>query len=602
MKKHLFDYAFSSLVIASLIYVVYLGCPSPDVHFLKHSADFFDWHLRTNAIHNAHFFWKADAFWLKYWPGIQVWTPTFVEILYVTVFSALAAITGVIALSRSLGGKKLHGFICGSLGVLSILCLFGSDVTILPVVCWLPWGVYFSLQVLSASFKLSILSSVALYLVSLRLAEASSGLVLLVLVAQLGITFSLYMQTDRRIGFKGVRCLLLMLCLLVPLISSFIEVPVAKLPAYPHLARVVPDDGIAGEVLPLYGPSYGTAVIDRQALKSIYEPITLSALTLATVFFLLSMSLPLGRVRPLFFAALFCLFASLADAMFKESISHIMPAFSLTRVLPKVMAHAVAPVMLGIFLLIFSVAVSVLGAHRNFSVALCVMLLMLGVGGESSSRFPLRAGVSISEKNISFISDAKAFALNDELKRVINSPSLYLFKTQGLWLASSQEKINNLVFTPLMQLGEVIDAFPKQSENELSLAADGNLRTFWTSRSGGQKGKEWLLIKLEKETSIQGIELQAGRSYTDFPRGFRISFGDECDIGKKNSFKLVYEAGDWPGVVRYTSDGFPYYSDQSLVQVSFDTSEKTSCILIEQTKDNVSFDWTVAEIGLSVSN
>ena len=68
-----------------------------------------------------------------------------------------------------------------------------------------------------------------------------------------------------------------------------------------------------------------------------------------------------------------------------------------------------------------------------------------------------------------------------------------------------------------------------QNPKNAPLAIDGNPRTRYDTRAAQTPGM-WFQIKLPSETAVAGIELDAGTSTQDFPRGYQVELSDD---GKK---------------------------------------------------------------------
>ena len=117
---------------------------------------------------------------------------------------------------------------------------------------------------------------------------------------------------------------------------------------------------------------------------------------------------------------------------------------------------------------------------------------------------------------------------------------------------------------------------------------DSNLNSRWSSKRI-QQGGEVFKVSLNNPLRMGKVVIDAGKTHTDFPRGFKIEIIDEA-----GNSKIIFNKADWIGPVRFTEKGYPYFGPQSRVEVPINDKVKT--LIITQIGKDTFFHWSIAEL------
>ena len=180
------------------------------------------------------------------------------------------------------------------------------------------------------------------------------------------------------------------------------------------------------------------------------------------------------------------------------------------------------------------------------------------------------------------------------------SPSLNVIKTYGASIIDLNKNSQN-EFRSIRKLKPTIITSHQDKPRRYKRMFDRNPLTRWSPSIGEQKGTEWILIALNAQYLISGIEISTGNFKSDFPRGIKIEVAENCDVENNLTdikFKTHYDIKEWYGAVAYTKHGYPYFAGQNDLKFRFPLPLLSQCILIEQIGKDRYFDWSVAEINI----
>ena len=549
-------------------------------------------HLRWNSV----FIWPA-------------WLTSFVAI-FSTSFSsfmdgvgALLIVSGRALLALPRGGEEkrfhslLHG---GALGVLTTVVLhlvFGRDTLLIVSLATVPWIVLALREANRRSSLLSYIICAGIVLVS-NLLLGPLGLPVAIICAAIACLLELPSENNQGGTTHSSRAILWCILFIPPLLVSFYN---GELPwNYPATAHLVPDDGVPGIVRPLVGPDTPIPFLDRTALKAALAPIVVPIIVLALWFFTLSRaddgdSSPRRR----FAGMLLLLAAALTwDTVFHERWSEIGPLAALERILPGTSPIGLAPLTLGVSLMI----ALALGSARYGSGA---VLLVVGIlGGAFVTESPWRHGIT-GASPLLFRAESWRHSQSEILfgldrsarERVLASPSLAVMLASTPDARSVGALKSDVGFRRMPA-----DLFVSANADQISHLRDHDPSTRWTASSGGQSGAEWIAVRFHEPHLLDGLLLDTGGFTTDFPQGLRFSLLDSCPSGPLSAdrseypWRSILSTPQWHGPFLLTSADLPYFGNQSDVRVRFHEPLSVRCLLIEQTGVRPVFDWSIAEL------
>ncbi len=448
--------------------------------------------------------------------------------------------------------------------------LFGIDLALFSTIAWIPW-------VSSTSYAPDLRRRMLLL--------AISGLLLLLSswqlsVLALGAAFLLSDQSRLGVLPAERRLRVALLILAIMLAAS---APLPEVPAYPRLAHLVPDDGLPGNMRPLFGPELPLPVINREVSRFLFPAY---AWGLCLLFIALRRFHAPSSRRRWNIATCAFLLVGLDGWPLDEALTSIMPLQSFTRIIPGLFLFPLAP-----FVLAFGVF-SALQASihlRSRLAALCLWcVLLLPIGSA------LHAGALLPSRIDSLVRQAM-YVGDPALTRIVVSPSHEALRALG-WGNVRRRTLNTLSKHHISTFPVTIESSAPEG---LSALADHNRQTRWTPAKGSQSGSEWLRLRFQSPIRVNGLLLVTGPYESDFPRGLRVRYGESCEEypALLSTPRIAFESPSWQGRVQLTKAGYPYFAGQEDVDLLFPSTIETDCLLIEQTAE-ASFDWSVAELLL----
>jgi hypothetical protein len=504
-----------------------------------------------------------------------------------------------------------RGALLAALTTLFLGKLFGSDLVILTSLTWLP----LLLWVLLRAQKLCALSPLLWILLvvffSFRISSSAHQFTILLL----GVAVFLLPRSGRTtvlwLGF-----------LLLSLRGFDFSLP--AIPHYPALARVVPDDGVAGLVRPLLGPGFELQIIDRRFIRDCFFGPAL--LMLLLVFWQISfltirwlrgrkaasfstaedatvrrgmdnyslplctsassvvenfcsrMLVPLSLVRRSEKVSAIIALCIACDCLLPEELALIAPLQTLARVLPGLFLYPLTPIFCAIIPLLL-----VLQLHKFRPLA----LLLLGVTALS-----LSSGTLLQRREATTLTQLRNGVVAPE---IAVSPSLALFIRYGVDLAIAPA-LNTFRYS------QKVTVHGSSGEDLAGALTDRNLHTRWRASPLGQeaqqRGNEWLLIEFSRVAPLRALNLDCGHFITDFPRALRVFALPECTEGKFAApEKPLLEYSPWLGPLLETASHHPYLGSESDVRLTLPGAPELKCVLIQQT-GTAPFDWSIAELKI----
>lgn len=391
---------------------------------------------------------------------------------------------------------------------------------------------------------------------------------------------------------------LVLCCCFLPWIVLACSAPLPDFPNYSPLGHIVPDDGLPGNILPLFGPTSPIPTMERLVIKEVAAPF---------VWLLLLLCVVCTRTRNVVQKGLLALLLLLTlDCLAPEWISQISPVATLQRVWPWIFYFPVSLVLVLVSILFLPLCLA--NEKKLFKVSLMLFAfillpLLLHSPTVRSSRgsigllFPpidttLKQSYQIHKRQ-------EKSSFTQLLEKTLVSPSHAVLKKTGVWPLSISSSIRHWKFSSLLREQPHLQA-STPGVAPLSNLNDRDLATRWSPGGGEQKGDEWIYVHFRESMLLLGLELATGGFHTDFARGIRIAVGQECieqyDATKRDTLTTVYEEPHWEGSIAMTDEYYPYFSGQGGGRIFFTAPMQVHCLLIEQIGQVQGFDWSVAEL------
>lgn len=546
------------------------------------------WYPMVHTHVNAFLFWHDGLF-----SGLsQPLAPMIQSIFYSCLFftGSLCCI-GVISKS-SIFVRSVGSTLC----TLLIYFLIGSDHSSWALISWAPLlacTIYFALQSVSQELYWKGISCSIVVVITVT----TGAYGLLTLLAAICLACSIKQATAPHFPLlRNTSDLYFLLILCIPwLIASFIT-PTPLFPAYSPLGHVVPDDGLPGNILPLFGPMPPIPVIDRENLRLLLRLWT-GGLLVFTIFFSKHYHHPLTRLYSAF------LLLITLDVFMPEWISQIAPLATLQRVIPWQFFYPIT-----IPLLCFVTMLFFLGSFSFFKKPLWILALFTASlsGGYLSQQSPehdFKPGMIYHQRIDPLQQELVGVDVADDflqyIQTTISSPSYAVLKKTGLWPLFISDIISHWQFSSLLREKPIIST-SHQGTDPVSHMFDRNIGTRWSPGGGLQRGDEWIYAYLPEPQRIHGIEIVTGRFHTDFARGLRISASRNCPttITTPDAVQLqtMTHIPAWEGSLTMTMNGYPYFGGQGGGRIYFKKPQTVRCLLIEQIGSMQGFDWSIAEL------
>ena len=393
--------------------------------------------------------------------------------------------------------------------------------------------------------------------------------------------------------FRDKNDLFFIALLFIPWLLCLCLVPTPDFPAYSPLGHVVPDDGLPGNILPLFAPMPPVPVIDRITIRTSLYDWTIGLLCLSFILNLTKRN-ALSRLT-LCFSLLLAL-----DIVFPEWISQIAPLSTVQRLIPFLFFYPIQIPILGIAILMLTL--SLVRTYPRPTTPLIAALIFLPILfrydlTETSMGYLFSKQSSVLQKELSTFSAAPDFT--EYVEQVVTSPSHAILKKTGLWPLRMKDTIQHWKFSSLLREKPTVSTHATGIE-PVEYMFDRNIGTRWSPGGGAQVGNEWIYVFLPEPQLVQGLEIVTGPFHTDFARGIRVSVDHNCNERISDPSEVTLQTlisiPEWEGSLTITSDGFPYFGGQGGGRLYFKQPITVQCILIEQTATAKGFDWSIAEL------
>lgn len=534
------------------------------------------WFSLVNLNHNAFQSWRLEPI-SKICSGI--W-PNF-NFAERPIPGILALLVGTLLFFRASDGPRFTWCLIFAVGapiaILFLLITTGLDPVVIGAMAWLPLLTVIARKVIAAS-EPHWLMLTALLATSIENAISSNQAAIVSAASALWISYLLTKSRDSAAKNLGLTAIVI----LAPAIFITITAPMAEAPKYPPSAHVIQYDGSQGNIRPLIGPAYQFESIDRAAMRNEYggRALTLLSISIFSWWTRRRHQTPVARYTAKV-AMVMALLATL-NATLPESVALISPLPSLARLIPWGTTYSITSVALG--LSAWMTGVTLILNNRLIS------FIPLAIGPAIMLTF--------CSPNIIHPSLRKSGLVSEPIYReLILSPSASIFRNlieSGEDIPSWIEGVkaaSKLKARDSAELGASIEVSPAPSAEVLEAAKKSETHWRWSTRTGIQRGDELLTIRFAAATVVNGVELDPGQYFTDYPRGLRIT-GGSCD---QNTAEEIVDYPIWQGSLRVTYRGLPYYTPRNQVKVIFSSPRTVQCIFVKQT-GRAPFDWSISRV------
>lgn len=518
-------------------------------------------HSIVNLLYNSYQQWQFDPLisgLLNYFDDI--YHPT-----VILIYSLFFFLCGLYYCILDVSKKPFSSLLLTISILFTLLSIWKIDLVLISSITWLPFFIYSVKSYFQSSFKYFIL--LALY-----------SLLLIVSANQLAIIYIPIVFLFSYIGTNKLKDSFHTIVIFSILLLCGVWICQFDSPNFFDFhttARVFINDAVAGNSRPVFGADSPIEFQNLSLQRNIFfVPIiltlTLSLLLLALKKFSCKGSSMLSIVS----------FILVIDTFFPEKLAHILPVETLSRLIPNLFFFSLLPYLF--FIVLIFVLLKAIKHNRSY---LCFIFLASIIFFNRSDV----AKISSLYKQDILYSDFNLFSK-------INSPSVsVILENEGLDIFNIKNKTRKRFRSISRFESELISNI---NASEISLTTDKKIKTRWTSGNGTQDGFEKIAFKLNTPIYISAIEISPEQNFTDFPRGLKISYMESCEkLSLNSSYTKLKHYPIWPGSIKFTKLGFPYYSQQSLVKVYFPKT-LVQCVLVEQTNKTKSYDWSVNEIRI----
>jgi hypothetical protein len=535
------------------------------------------WLLLVNLNHNGFHAWRVDhittiasrffsAYNFAERPIIGIYLIFFGTFIFLIKSDPRRNFKGVMAL-------------LGALLALSFIFIFtGVDPVVIGAVAWLP------LMAIAANATMTAVSPqiglmTLLFLVSFEASYSANQVALISCGTALWLAYLLSLANPRGPHRIGLTCLVA----LTPAIFVTLTAPMPEIPNYPKSAHVLPFDGVYGTLRPLIGPTYPFDVLDRAALRTIYDDRSLAILLLSIFAWWVRRRHQSYVARYTAKVGLVLALLATLNTCLPEPWATISPLPSLSRLIPWGTCYSVTSVALGLAAWMTVTSLVLNTGALSLIPLLCTGVLVVLTGSPTVFSPLLR----------------RVDAVNSEsLRPLLSTPSAVILRS----LAESSTDItkqlesirqtHQLLSRDIRDLEAEVQIYPTSVKPEIATASR-DMTWRWSTHTGAQTGIEVLTIRFKEPLVLHGIELDPGPYFTDYPRGLRIT-GGPCD---QSSAPTIVDYPVWQGSLHTLHRGVPYFSPRNEVKAVFPAPVTAQCLFIYQT-GKAAFDWSISRIRI----
>jgi hypothetical protein len=367
--------------------------------------------------------------------------------------------------------------------------------------------------------------------------------------------------TARTLSRSFIVFLIAMVCF------ALLRTEVPQLLGLPLFSRFVPSSGSGLGVEPLLGPAPERPFLNDRWIAHRITFFMSLAVILAWITSFQS------RLRQQ--AIAFCIFALLLfweSDLLPASIRATSPLAGLSRLIPYAKWYSVLQIAT-IGFVIYTARILTDG-HRRIQALSFMFPIALMVYAPIDSFFHT---VVSSQKR--------------PIDTLINSPSLYILKS-GLPLPPQP-----LPERYTLTKSDILNSWASTNESKLSAIFDRSTNTRWSTVPQTQKGGEWIALALSAPRAVSGIAVPVPHYIGDFPRGINVFNGSPTQTGCTKE-TLLYQEPWWRGAIERLPSGHVGFMQDYKVELYFKEPALLSCLTIEQTGSDPSYEWSIESIDL----
>ncbi len=359
-----------------------------------------------------------------------------------------------------------------------------------------------------------------------------------------------------------------------------ISIPLLPKIFFPWYAKVVPDDGLAGNIMPLLNEGTEIPFLNENLEMNLYSPfIFIFSIYILFIIIKYFKSKDVS-LKKLSFLISFFILSFIIDLYFPKNISSIFFIKTLQRIIPSIFLFSPYPIFL--FLMLFSFFIFILKRPQNF-IFIFLLNIFLSFFIVTAHRY---SPIFITDSTISYIEKLQKNKESLTSNSILLSPSTAVIKEYGLQYYEKKDMLfNKKHFKNILTLSPTLDS--NYNKDSLKNILRKSPKARWGSKKSRQDGDEWIKIILPNEMTLTGVFISTGNFKTDFP--------DELEFVDCNSNKLIMRQKNL-GNVEFTPNGYPYYGAQDKVTFLFPNNITTNCLLIKQVGKNKNYDWSISTI------
>lgn len=524
---------------------------------------------------NAYIYWRPD--WL-----IQYVVHLFNYPIALGLLHSILGFGTFVWLSRR-GASDFVKYFASILIAPTLVSIFGLDLIVISVVCYLPWLIWLTWEFLEGK-STQARNILLLFILCERLLSTAQTFSWICVLFALSLSIYPYIKLTPW-GARARSTREILAWCLIPIVFALAALSSNStlFPSYPRSATVVPKSTM--EIHPLIGPDLKMPIIDYQWINPLVLNLSVSLCLILGIFWLFSRRATSSIYGSVFKLAITCAFLCLWTSVdqFPE-IQKLSPLVALSLIVPNAHLFPLSIIFLS-FGLYFSL-IWICARGYYFGVLLVATSLIL-----SSSLATRVYNPTISSH---FFERYKSHF--DEHKALV-SPSFSIIKRYDFQALSISEVLRDAKPVNLANLTANVHA--SSNSESVGLLMDKKSRTRWTPVANGQMKPAWIKIELNHPKILAGIVLGLGKFLNDYPRNFRVSVSRACSE-PQTSWDESFNYTPWTGPLIQNTEKLLYYGPLNKVRVVFQEPKLTKCILIENIGDSAKFDWSVAELSLLI--
>lgn len=513
------------------------------------------------------------------------------------VFLQLAIILiGLCYLLHIVGVRKQHAILEGLSCVTALVFIVGIE----PVYLKFHWFPFLFGSFLALRRNFSVRSYVLAVFSILEWSLTAGFLGVFGTLVSLAASAPEFLGTDKQTPASTVKTSGQKICLqalgAVTLVLSVLLMPVYPMPDYPPAARVVPVSPFTFLFYPLLGP-----MIEPNPLlyPAVVENMQICFQRLLIVFLVVMTTRIFERdtrlsLQLLSWSVTFTVL--LLELFVPPSFLPYTPFQTLCRIIPGL---ALAPLVWCIIpfgiVYLFALGFKNPSGQRNrlkqSAMLLFSLMSLLTIDYSIPELRFWKAQIPVADH----FQHAQETKSGNRVQQLKQSPSGYIIEHHGDWVGAQglREERNTANLVQLSQLSSLNwISHASILDQESLLAIDGRTDTRWKTGRPQRPG-DFFLLTAPEPTAILKAVLSIPNEPTDFPKGIEVQGSLDGQ-----EYWTIFSELPWPGPLRWTEAGYPYYGFQSNIVFEFPKEEKVKYLRFIQLGSEDYYDWSINEVFL----